>query len=45
MLFTDNHDKERSILSSMVNLFKKSKDYVYGIWVYKALGIWKVITE
>ena len=19
----------------------KSKDYVYGIWVYKALGIWK----
>ena len=22
-------------------LVKKSKDYVYGIWVYKALGIWK----
>ena len=20
---------------------RKSKDYVYGIWVYKALGIWK----
>ena len=23
------------------NLIRKSKDYVYGIWVYKALGIWK----
>ena len=22
-------------------LVRKSKDYVYGIWVYKALGIWK----
>ena len=22
-------------------LIRKSKDYVYGIWVYKALGIWK----
>ena len=22
-------------------LLKKSKDYVYGIWVYKVLGIWK----
>ena len=22
-------------------LKRKSKDYVYGIWVYKALGIWK----
>ena len=22
-------------------LLRKSKDYVYGIWVYKALGIWK----
>ena len=20
---------------------KESKDYVYGIWVYKVLGIWK----
>ena len=20
---------------------RKSKDYVYGIWVYKVLGIWK----
>ena len=23
------------------NLIRKSKDYVYGIWVYKVLGIWK----
>ena len=23
------------------NLKRKSKDYVYGIWVYKVLGIWK----
>ena len=23
------------------NVIRKSKDYVYGIWVYKALGIWK----
>ena len=22
-------------------IVRKSKDYVYGIWVYKALGIWK----
>ena len=22
-------------------LIRKSKDYIYGIWVYKALGIWK----
>ena len=22
-------------------LIRKSKDYVYGIWVYKVLGIWK----
>ena len=22
-------------------LLRKSKDYVYGIWVYKVLGIWK----
>ena len=22
-------------------MIRKSKDYVYGIWVYKALGIWK----
>ena len=24
-----------------VIVIRKSKDYVYGIWVYKALGIWK----
>ena len=23
-------------------LIRKSKDYVYGIWVYKVLGMWKV---
>ena len=26
-------------------LIRKSKDYVYGIWVYKALIYEKVITE
>ena len=26
---------------SKMNLIRKSKDYVYGIWVYKALDIWK----
>ena len=24
-----------------ISIIRKSKDYVYGIWVYKALGIWK----
>ena len=24
-----------------ITLIRKSKDYVYGIWVYKALDIWK----
>ena len=23
------------------NSIRKSKDYVYGIWVYNVLGIWK----
>ena len=22
-------------------VIRKSKDYVYGIWVYKVLGVWK----
>ena len=26
---------------SMIHCIRKSKDYVYGIWVYKALDIWK----
>ena len=25
----------------IIYVLRKSKDYVYGIWVYKALGIWK----
>ena len=28
-------------LCTGLNLIRKSKDYVYGIWVYKALDIWK----
>ena len=28
-------------LNSFCHTIRKSKDYVYGIWVYKALGIWK----
>ena len=30
------------IFDVLINiLIRKSKDYIYGIWVYKALGIWK----
>ena len=29
------------IPQGIVCQIRKSKDYVYGIWVYKALGIWK----
>ena len=27
--------------STIAYCIRKSKDYVYGIWVYKALDIWK----
>ena len=44
-----NQDRHQKSWQSMVMelnlvnqyLLRKSKDYVYGIWVYKALGIWK----
>ena len=26
---------------ALIPQIRKSKDYVYGIWVYKAFGIWK----
>ena len=29
------------LVTLLYQLIRKSKDYVYGIWVYKALGIWK----
>ena len=29
------------ILDQYSDMIRKSKDYVYGIWVYKALDIWK----
>ena len=29
------------LFHSIVPVIRKSKDYVYGIWVYKVLGIWK----
>ena len=29
------------IWSAKIRLVRKSKDYVYGIWVYKVLGIWE----
>ena len=25
----------------VTGVLRKSKDYIYGIWVYKALDIWK----
>ena len=30
-----------AVARSVKCLVRKSKDYVYGIWVYKALDIWK----
>ena len=30
-----------SLKDILCSWIRKSKDYVYGIWVYKALGIWK----
>ena len=27
--------------NSTLKRIRKNKDYVYGIWVYKVLGIWK----
>ena len=36
------HDKEFECVGSFVRLLiRKSKDYVYGISVYKVHGIWK----
>ena len=29
------------VVSEVMCSIRKSKDYVYGIWVYKALDIWK----
>ena len=29
----------------MANPIRKSKDYVYGVWVYKALDIWKRLLQ
>ena len=31
----------KCIYNNYLRNSKKSKDYVYGIWVYKVLGIWK----
>ena len=28
-------------MKQRIQLIRKNKDYVYGIWVYKALDIWK----
>ena len=47
---TNIHCKLNQIIALIINrlcnhpclyFIRKSKDYVYGIWVYKALGIWK----
>ena len=29
-------------LNVLTSLIRKSKDYVYGIWVYKVLCIWQI---
>ena len=31
----------KEYISVKFHQIRKSKDYVYGIWVYKVLGIWK----
>ena len=36
-----NHIKVMVWMSNYTQPIRKSKDYVYGIWVYKALDIWK----
>ena len=33
--------RDKNISSYFCYIIRKSKDYVYGIWVYKALDIWK----
>ena len=35
------HWQQHNKINYIIGLIRKSKDYVYGIWVYKALGIWK----
>ena len=35
------HEGSRYALTHYIIQIRKSKDYVYGIRVYKALGIWK----
>ena len=44
-LHNDNENKfpvfPERICNKGQNIIRKSKDYVYGIWVYKALDIWK----
>ena len=36
------HNMNIIMLQSLSHIpVRKSKDYVYGIWVYKALDIWK----
>ena len=39
--FVDYWKHETNILLGGIFIIRKSKDYVYGIWVYKALDIWK----
>ena len=38
-----NLGNQDTILSyvNKVMMIRKSKDYVYGIWLYKVVGIWK----
>ena len=33
--------RNKKYMLPCIVLRRKSEDYVYGIWVYKVLGIWK----
>ena len=44
MLFFVEH-LNRIDVASWKSSIRKSKDYVYGIWLYKVLGIWKGFIE
>ena len=41
ILVTENPPHTHVVPMHRIHQITKWKDYVYGIWVYKALGIWK----
>ena len=41
LYLSQNMSGDRHWKNRCYSPIRKNKDYVYGIWVYKALGIWK----